>query len=107
MAILTTPDFDATTVNHTTVTFEGASETHVDKKTGEPRRHEEDVDNDGDTDLVLHFELGETDLTCDSVNGTLIGETYDGVAIEGTDSVRMVDRGGGSGGGSGGGGGPP
>jgi len=39
-----------------------ASETHVDKKTGESRRHEEDVDGDGDTDLVFHFRLSDTDL---------------------------------------------
>ena len=95
VAILTTGDFDATTVDHTTVTFEGASETHVDKKTGLARRHEEDVDGDGDTDLVLHFRLGDTDLTCDSTEGTLSGETFDGQAIEGTDAVRMVDQGGG------------
>ncbi len=95
VAILTTDDFDATTVEHTTVTFEGAGETHVDKKTGVARRHEEDVDGDGDTDLVFHFRLGETDLTCDSVEGTLEGETFDGQAIRGTDAVRMIDEGGG------------
>jgi hypothetical protein len=95
VAILTTEDFDATTVDHTTVTFEGASETHVDKKSGEPRRHEEDVDGDGDTDLVFHFRLGDTDLTCDSIEGTLTGETFDGQAIKGTDAVRMIERGGG------------
>ena len=90
VAILTTEDFDAMTVDHTTVTFEGASETHVDKKTGEPRRHEEDVDGDGDMDLVFHFRFGDTNLTCDSTEGTLVGETYDGTQIEGTDAVRMV-----------------
>jgi hypothetical protein len=92
VAILTTEDFDATTVDHTTVTFEGASETHVAKKSGEPRRHEEDVDYDEDLDLVFHFYLGDTDLACDSTEGTLTGETYDGQAIQGTDSIRMVDR---------------
>ena len=71
VAILSTDDFDATTVDHTTVTFEGASETHVDKKTGSARRHEEDVDGDGDTDLVLDFRLGDTDLTCGSTEGKL------------------------------------
>ncbi len=94
-AILTTDDFDATTVDHTTVTFEGATETHVDKKSGVARRHEEDVDDDGDTDLVVHFRLGDTGLTCDSGEGTLEGETFDGQAITGTDAVRMIDQGGG------------
>lgn len=90
VAILTTLDFDATTVDHTTVEFEGASEAHVDKKNGDPRRHEEDVDDDGDTDLVLHFRLGDTALTCSSTDGTLTGETLGGEAIEGSDAVRMV-----------------
>ncbi len=90
VAILTTPDFDATAVDHTTVTFEGATETHIDKKTGLPRRHEEDVDGDGDTDLVFHFRFGDTSLDCSSTEGTLTGETLDGTPIEGTDAVRMV-----------------
>ncbi|NIM96074.1 MAG: PKD domain-containing protein [Anaerolineales bacterium] len=90
IAILTTEDFDATTVDHTTVTFEGASETHVDKKSGEPRRHVEDVDGDGDADLVFHFRYGDTALTCDAAGGTLTGETFEGIVIEGFDSVRMV-----------------
>jgi len=90
VAILTTDEFDATTVDHTTVRFAGATETHVDKKTGKPRRHEEDVDGDGDTDLVFHFRFGDTDLTCVSTEGTLTGATYDGAQIEGSDAVRMV-----------------
>ncbi len=53
--LLSTPSFDATTVDHTTVTLGDASETHVDKKTGVAKRHEEDVDDDGDIDLVFHF----------------------------------------------------
>lgn len=91
-AVLTTETFDALTVDDTTVTFEGAAESHVNRRTGEPIRHEEDVDDDGDLDLVLHFRLGDTDLTCDSTEGTLIGETFDGVTVEGTDSVRMLDN---------------
>jgi hypothetical protein len=91
VAILTTDDFDATTVDHTTVTFEGAGETHIDKKTGLPRRHEEDVDGDGDIDLVFHFRLGDTGLDCASTEGTLSGATSGGQSIEGTDAVRMID----------------
>jgi len=93
VAVLTTEDFDALLIDHTTVTFEGASEIHVSRKTGEPQRHEEDVDLDGDMDLVFHFRLGDTTLGCGSKTGTLIGERYDGIPVEGTDSVRMVQVG--------------
>jgi len=95
VAILTTEDSDAMTVDHTTVTFEGASEIHVNKKTGEPLRHEEDVDGDGDTDLVFHSRLGDTSLVCESIEGGLTGQTFAGQAIEGLDAIRMVDQGGG------------
>lgn len=93
VAVVTSESFDATDVDHTTVTFEGGTETHVSTRENEARRHEEDVDSDGDMDLVLHFRLGETDLACASTEGTLTGETFDGRAIEGTDAVRMVEGG--------------
>jgi hypothetical protein len=48
------------------------------------------VDGDGDIDLVFHFRLGDTDLSCDSTEGTLTGETFDGQSVEGTDSVNMI-----------------
>ena len=91
VAILTIDDFDATTVDHTTVTFEGASETHLDKKTGLARHHGEDVDGDGDTDLVFHFRRGDTGLTCGSTEVPLEGKTFSGQTIKGTDAVRMID----------------
>jgi hypothetical protein len=91
VALLSSDCFDATTVDHTTVTFEGASETHVNKKTGEARRHEEDVDGDGDTDLVFHFRAGETSLDCGSTSGALQGYTYDGNLVYGQDDVNMVE----------------
>jgi hypothetical protein len=90
VAILTTADFDALTVNHASVLFEGARETHMDKKTGSPRRHETDVDGDGDTDLLFHFRLGETGLTCESVEGILTGELWDGIRFTGRAEVSMV-----------------
>ena len=94
VTIFTTDDFDALTVNHKTVKFEvEAVETHLDEA-GDPRRHELDVDGDGDIDLVFHFRLGDTVLDCDSTEATLTGETSDGQSIEGTTSIVMVKGGG-------------
>jgi hypothetical protein len=90
VAILTTEDFDATTVDHTTVRFgpSGAAETH-DNKQG-VTRHEGDEDGDGDRDLVLHFRRGETGIQCGDGEATLTGETFDGVRIIGSDDFRTV-----------------
>jgi len=92
VAILGSQDFDALTVDHTTVTFEGATETHVNFKTGMPRRHERDVNDDGLIDLVFHFRLGDTALDCEATEGMLTGSTFDGQVIQGVDSVRMLER---------------
>ena len=81
VAVLTTEDFDASTVDPVTLQFAGAS----------PLRWAlEDVDADGDLDLILHFKTQELALTKDSTDATLTGETFDWVLIEGTDSVRIV-----------------
>jgi hypothetical protein len=91
VAILTTDSFDATTVDHTTVHFAGASEVHLDRE-GAPHRHdEEDVDEDGDIDLAFHFLLGDTGLACNATSATLLGETFDGVPSGGTDSIRLLE----------------
>ena len=94
VAILTTDDFDAMTVDHTTVRFGegGASETHGNSRG--MKRHEEDVDGDGDLDLLFHFAKGEVGIQCGDTEVTLIGETYDGQSITGTDTIHTVPNGG-------------
>jgi len=82
VAVLTTDEFDASTVDPTTVLFAGASPV---------RWAMEDVDADGDMDLVLHFKTQGLNLTDASMNATLTGETTtDGKHIRGTDSVNIV-----------------
>jgi uncharacterized repeat protein (TIGR01451 family) len=88
VAILTTDTFDATTVDHTTVEFEGATESH--RRRGQVQRHEKDVDGDGDIDLLLHFKLKKTSLDCTSTSGSITGQTFAGHNILGTDSIRMI-----------------
>jgi beta-glucanase (GH16 family) len=81
VVLFTTETFDATTVDHATVTLGNAYETHVNKKTGEPQRHEEDADGDGDIDLVFHFRYDETGLPCDPEVVPFSGWTFDGQPI--------------------------
>jgi hypothetical protein len=80
VAILTTTEFDASTVDPDTVEFAGA---------GVVRSAMQDVDRDGDADLVLHFRIRDLDLNEGSDDATLTGSTYDGVSIEGTDRVKV------------------
>jgi len=92
VAILTTDGFDATSVDHMTVSFEGAFEMHHDEASGEATRHEEDVDADGDIDLILHFRLADTSLDCESIEGHLVGQTLEGYAIDGVDQVSPIEE---------------
>ena len=52
----------------------------------------DDVDGDGDLDLLLHFSTQELAVVLDafSTEATLTGETNDGEAFSGMDSVRIV-----------------
>ena len=96
VAILSTDDFDALSVDEETVLF--ADPVRLDEELGLPvspiRSAIEDVDGDGRDDLLLFFsipelvEFGAFDEA--SVLGTLFGETFDAVPIEGFDSVRIV-----------------
>lgn len=90
VAILTTDCFDATDVDHTTVRFgpDEAMETHYN--THGMKRHESDVDCDGDTDLVFHFRGYETGIVCGDSVVTLKGMTFGGDAFEATGMIRTV-----------------
>jgi len=84
VAILTTYGFDATTVDPLTVLFaDVAMPVHE-------QWHIEDVDGDGDLDLVLHFKIQETGIYCDDIEAVLMGLTFDGQFFEGVDDVNIV-----------------
>lgn len=94
VVIPSTNNFDATNIDHTTVRFGAtgteAAETHVKNKTGESKRHEADVDSDGDIDLIFHFRFGQTGIQCGDVEARLSGKTFDGQAIEGFGAIQTV-----------------
>lgn len=85
VAILSTDDFDATQVDVETVAFGPANATEAHGRT-----HVEDVDRDGDSDIVLHFRTGSSGLSCGDTKAELTAETFDGQSIAGTDALRTV-----------------
>ena len=91
VAILTTDSsdngttFDATTVDPTSVLF---GPTGMEAFPANDAL--EDVDADGDVDMILHFYTQETGINCEDPSATLTGETFDGQAIKGDDTIRTV-----------------
>lgn len=84
VAVLTDEDFDASTIDVSTVLF-GPDETGPAHN-----GHMEDIDGDGDEDFVLHFKTQETGIQCGDTDTIITGETFDGQVIEGSDSIKTV-----------------
>ena len=90
VAVLTTSmaagepvDFDATTVDVSTVRFGLGSATAVHSAL-------EDVDADGDLDFIMHFQTMSAWLPPGSTEACLGAQTYGGQSIQGCDSVNIV-----------------
>ena len=97
VAILTTDDFDAADVDASTVTLgdDDGNDTNVAaRRNGSVKASLEDVDDDGDLDLILHFEtqalVANGDLDASSTELILNGETTGGLVIQGSDAVNIV-----------------
>jgi probable HAF family extracellular repeat protein len=85
VAILTTDTFDATTVNASTVRF-GKNGTEAPPV----QSAVEDVNGDGLSDLILHFNTQATGIQCGDTSASLTGQTFSGRAIQGSDSIVTV-----------------
>ncbi|HJQ69547.1 MAG TPA: hypothetical protein VKA70_11270 [Blastocatellia bacterium] len=82
VAILTHAEFAASSVDPATVRF-GATGTEA----AAVHSALEDVDGDGDIDMILHFRTQQTHIACGATIAYLTGRTFGGQAIQGSDSV--------------------
>ena len=90
VAILSSEDFDATTVNPETVRLAGQN-VAVRGKGNKLMAHEEDVNGDGKVDLVVQLETQNfTPESFQDGEAVLTGVTYSGRSIEGSDELTIV-----------------
>ena len=85
VAILTTDRIDATSIDPTSLRF-GAT----GNEAAAVRAIFEDLNNDGDTDLLVFFHSQDTKIDCETLFAYLSGVTLTGLDIAGTDSVAVV-----------------
>ena len=88
VAVLSTPSFDAPNkVDTTSLKF---GRTGSESSLIFCNKSAEDVNGDWLPDLICHFDTQATGFQTGDTEGILKGQTVDGVAIEGRDSVRIV-----------------
>jgi ELWxxDGT repeat protein len=94
IAVLSTPDFDATTVDTSDLSRIHFGDERLANYVSPEKAKWEDVDHDGDLDLLLFFSTREireqNALVSDSTMAQLTGFTQSGQFISATDSVRIV-----------------
>ena len=87
VAVLGSDAFDVLTIDVSTLRF-GPDQALPAHDLTNLKEHLADVDGDGYLDLVSHYRAGDIGLGVGDTEACLIGETVDGVPIEGCDSVR-------------------
>lgn len=98
VAILTTDGFDAGDVDPSTVTLgnDDGNDTPVAGRRNGLMASLEDVDDDGDLDLVMHFDtqalVANGDLDANTTELILNGVTTGGEVIHGSDTATIVPR---------------
>lgn len=89
VAILGSLDLDVTQIDPATIML-GDAGLATRGKAAKLAYSFEDVNEDGYTDLVAHFNVQELGLTETTTSLTLIANLFGGLGINGTDSVRIV-----------------
>lgn len=95
VAILSDADFDARQVDPATVRFGPADAEDARRpRRGVGRRHEVDIDHDGDIDMLFHFRFADTGLRCGDSRAEIHGALLGGRIFIGSDAVDVGSRGG-------------
>ena len=89
VAILSSNDFDATTVDPSTVSLAGASVKMVGKS-DKYLCHQEDVNLDGMNDIVCTVYTAQFMVEVGETTVILEAETFDGIKLRGEDYIRIV-----------------
>jgi hypothetical protein len=89
VAILSSPDFDATTIDPSTLRLAGAAVGMVGKSS-KLLCSSSDINSDERVDLVCQFTTAEIALQTGDAVAVVVGKTYTNLQIKGQDSVKIV-----------------